>query len=98
MLCHIDTCSGGYAFSKVPHVDIFKFAEEAVKKLKSACPSAITDGIVRVDIFQTMFGKFVVNEFESLEADYCTTSETDSFFVRNFLVDYWVNVLDKLSL
>jgi len=48
---------------------IYKFAENAVRELEKCCPEAITDGLLRVDIFQTAENKLVVNEFESLEAN-----------------------------
>lgn len=45
-----------------------EFALDAIKLVKMMCPFAILDGIVRVDIFQTISGNYVVNEFETLEA------------------------------
>ena len=59
-----------YAYSEPPHTEIFKFAESVVNVLKSNCPAAIVNGMVRVDIFRRKDGKFVVNEFESFEADF----------------------------
>ena len=44
------------------------FAEEAIKILALKNSNAMTDFIVRVDIFQRQNGQLVVNEFESLEA------------------------------
>ena len=34
----------------------------------------ITDGLFRVDFFQTITGKMVVNELESLDAEYQSTT------------------------
>ena len=68
--CFRPCSKGTYAFSKRPHTEIFQFAESAVKVLAKNCPTAIVDGMIRVDIFQRKDGKFVVNEFESFEADF----------------------------
>ena len=68
--CFRPTSKGSHAFSKHPHTEIFQFAESAVKVLAKNCPAAIVDGLIRVDIFQRNDGKFVVNEFESFEADF----------------------------
>ena len=73
-------------YSKYPHTRLMKFAEEAVVELKRACSSAIIDGLVRVDIFETQMGKLVVNEFESLEACYYHNNESE---VCAKLVEYW---------
>lgn len=56
------------------HVDKTKrlllFAEMAVRKLESLIPECISDGLVRVDVFSETVKGFVVNEFESLEANW----------------------------
>jgi hypothetical protein len=75
--------------------ELFEFAENAVRMLKAAWPASLTDGLFRVDIFQTAEGKLVVNEFESLEADYATSSITDTAVVTDFLFQYWVNQLSN---
>jgi len=49
---------------------LFTFAENALLSLKAADSSFCMDSITRVDIFQTSKGKLVVNEFESLDANY----------------------------
>ena len=48
-----------------------KWAEKEVRFLRMKCPHALFDGLVRVDFFCDMNGKWVVNEFESLEAGFC---------------------------
>jgi hypothetical protein len=58
------------AFSKYPFDDILQFAGIAVARLKKNCPEAITEGLIRVDIFQNKEKQFIVNEFESLDANY----------------------------
>ena len=46
------------------------FAEESLMLLKQRRPSTITEGLVRVNVMQRNDGVMIVNEFESLEADY----------------------------
>jgi hypothetical protein len=94
-----DNKKSGKSFSQFPHTELLKFAENAVIALKFNCPSAITDGLVRVDIFKTLNNGFVVNEFESLEA--CYYNKKDSQFsteaeVSTFLREtYWKNKLEE---
>lgn len=57
-------------FSKPPHEHLFHFAAKAIKKFLLKFPSALINPNFRVDIFKTSSGKFVVNEFENLEAWY----------------------------
>lgn len=80
----------GVAFSSKPHKKLFDFAESAVQQLKASNPSSIIDMLVRVDIFQTYRGDFVVNEFESLEADYFA-SEHCQMFTENAAYMYLLN-------
>ena len=49
------------------------FAEKSIQLLKRNCPSAMVDGLVRVDIMCRFNGEMVVNEFESLEAMYTSS-------------------------
>ena len=77
----------------------FKFAEAAVQKLDKACPGSITDGMIRVDIMQLCTGEMVVNEFESLEANY--SSETRKahefeFATISFYESFWHTTLLRL--
>ena len=51
------------------------FAKNAVQELKIRVPECICDGLVRVDIFTNANGNLVVNEFESLEAEYSSTEK-----------------------
>jgi hypothetical protein len=89
----------GTSYSKYPHTALLNFAENAVASLKLNCPSTITDGLVRVDIFKNAYDKLVVNEFESLEA--CYYNKKDSSFnseadVSTFLREnYWKNKLEE---
>jgi len=88
----ITTQAIGRVFSKHPHVELFAFVRSALKKLKARQPRSLLDGLVRVDVFLSARG-FVVNEFESLEACYCS-SHTNEMEVVTFLEDYWKLKLD----
>jgi hypothetical protein len=93
---------GSIAYSSHPHSRLFAFAESAVSMLKNAKPYAILDGLVRVDVFETqekeiMVDKngneitqkrWVINEFESIEAQFTSNARNDAF-VYSFLYDYW---------
>jgi len=90
----------GVSFSKYPHTELLKFAEDALFALKVKCPSTIADGLVRVDIFKTLKGKLVVNEFESLEACYYSKRKnsdlTIELNVAKYLREtYWSSQLIK---
>lgn len=77
------------SFSTAPHASLFIFAENAVRALARACPSAITDYILRVDIFQRADGRLVVNEFESLEACvYSTNHARDEAPAQSWMANY----------
>jgi hypothetical protein len=71
--------------------EVMPFAEFAINELQRNCRHAILDGLVRVDIFKNGSGKFVVNEFESLDADYNHAEEGD---INILLEAYW---LDKMN-
>jgi hypothetical protein len=75
-----------YSFSVEPHTRLQYFAEYAVSELSTKCPGAITDGLVRVDIFENAQKSLVVNEFESLEASYYHNLQHT---VTSRLVHYW---------
>jgi len=67
----------GKAYSDENMQRRMKFAEDAIQMLKAACPEAIVDGLVRVDIFEMSDGRLVVNEFESFEALFQNGTEDD---------------------
>lgn len=58
------------SFTKPPHTELFLFVRAAIARVKSACPALMIDGLFRVDVFKTVDGRMVVNEFESLEANF----------------------------
>jgi hypothetical protein len=95
-IAKIESKPGGQrSFSLRPHTALFAFAENAVKALGRDCPSSLSDGILRVDIFQTFDGRLVVNEFESLEACTYSTSITKQAVAESWMVDYWNSKLKE---
>jgi hypothetical protein len=85
-----------FAFSKRPHEKLFAFAQEALLDLKTSCNDFISDGLVRVDIFINKSGDMVVNEFESLEANYHAHGISNAENIKNTiltekLIKYWYN-------
>ena len=75
---------------------LLEFAGEAIEQLLSNAPFAITDGLMRVDIFEDATGCMVVNEFESLDASYCSTTQWE-MTTRTFLTKYWeTKIVDLL--
>ena len=79
------------AFSSSPHDKLIAFCKESLQCFQANCPHAIVDGLFRIDVMQMRCGKFVVNEFESLEANYYGKLETQEFVVSLFLKNYWIN-------
>ena len=73
--------------------EILLFAQDAINIFKLNCPYAITDGLFRVDMFQNAQGKLVVNEFESLEANYSSSKHLDESFILRYLHHYWKNMI-----
>ena len=71
-------------------METFTFAASAVAALVQSCPG-ICDGLVRVDIFTNASGLLVVNEFESLEAEYGTSTAQNEIEIHFFwfLVAFW---------
>jgi hypothetical protein len=88
--------SKGKAFSVPPHRDLISFAERAVQTLSHHHAGAICDGLIRVDVMQTFTGDMIVNEFESLEADYTSKRNAETLLTDNFLTEYWKQVLTDI--
>jgi len=84
--------SKGVSFSTPPHSSLFHFCEEAICLLRERCPESITDGIVRVDVFQNQEGRYIVNEFESLEAiTYAGGGRVDiDIYLFDLKTNYWI--------
>jgi hypothetical protein len=85
----------GKAFGKKP--DRGRFAEMAIKKLATKVPHAILNGLVRVDLMQLADGRIVVNEFESLEANYGSTGDAAKKDMQLFrkLINYYTVLLNE---
>ena len=87
----------GHAYSIAPHERILNFAKETVQYFKTSCPHAITHQLFRVDILQTRDNKLVVNEFESIDANFvpnfgrsfhANTSSLE-YQVKSFVETFW---------
>ena len=94
-IANINVFQGGKSFTTSPHTRLFDFVRDAVRSLEATRPGCLTKGLFRVDVFQTAAGELKVNEFESLEASYNSTSENESK-VLHFLIDYWKDMLMEL--
>ena len=86
----------GKAFSEPPHQDLIAFAERAVQTLSHNHAGAICDGLIRVDVMQTFTGDMIVNELESLEADYTSKRNAETLVTDNFLTEYWKRILTDI--
>jgi len=77
-------------------VEMMSFAEEACKHLKIQSNNVfLCDGITRVDLFCTAEGTLVVNEFESLDANY-GCSEAKRCQLATKILHYYCKILSKL--
>lgn len=86
------------AKGKTGKADLLAFAGEAVRLLHQRCPAALLDGLVRVDIFRTCAARgsqLIVNEFESLEADYYSSGVNEAY-LESRLSTYWADVITQL--
>ena len=84
---HIST---GFSNSEELH----KFAEDSIQLLEDELHSTILNGLVRVDIMLRNDGKMIVNEFESLEAEFVKSAITDNCVVT-FIENYWFQILEN---
>jgi len=72
------------------------FAKAAHQRLCEKVPHAITDCIIRVDIFQSADGRFQVNEFESYDALVSAGGRGTTIRARNdgltnqHMINYWI--------
>ncbi len=90
----------GKSFSLYPHLNLFTFAKRALDTLCERLPCVLSDGLVRVDIFRNKDGMFVVNEFESLEANYYSKNDKgmlDEVMTRTFLYKYYAVKLNRYA-
>jgi hypothetical protein len=85
----------GHGRKSADQATLSAFAVRAVTLLKQRDPNFIADGLVRVDIFCNAQGRLVVNEIESLEANYSKQPLELEMQVSTALVDYWKSVLHR---
>jgi hypothetical protein len=69
--------------------EIILFAHGALMSLTHLEDVLILDGLVRVDVFKSNQGILVVNELESLEADFGATNFPAVSETEHFLAEYW---------
>jgi hypothetical protein len=70
--------------------ELFRFAEDSVNMIKQNLgDKLIFDGPLRVDMFQKSNGELVVNEFESLEANYDCSNHVTEIKMRSEMMQYW---------
>lgn len=84
----------GSAFAQGEEGRLFAFARDAIAALKFARPHTITEGVVRVDIFQDPHG-WVVNEFESLEANYYSKVGAQEAHTSQKWRLFWTSILKE---
>jgi hypothetical protein len=80
-------------------VDLGTTAETFLNELVAAYPGTIVSGVVRVDIM-IHNARIVVNEFESLEAFYSTSSSRprelmEEYETYQFMQSYWIDMLQE---
>ena len=68
---------------------IVNFASKMLKEISMKLPHLICDGLIRVDVFKSNEGHLVVNEFESLEANYESGNPKGDSLVVDYLTKYW---------
>ena len=76
--------------------ELMDFAESACTQLNNRTSKVfLSDGITRVDLFCTKDGNLIVNEFESLDANYSST-ESNQSKTAQLIQQYYVDILSKL--
>ena len=88
-VANIEAMKFGWSFSKHPHTILFDFVRRALRELKIRQPQSLLDGLVRVDVFNSSNHGLVVNEFESLEANFYSKHHQNQMMVESFLERYW---------
>jgi hypothetical protein len=86
----------GHSFSKENLDSILTFSENALRACKTYCPYMITDGLIRIDIFENQKNLMIVNEIESIEAKYPHATKIEiTGNLESKLQLYWTDKLDK---
>ncbi len=68
---------------------IVQFCYEVLESLVPFEDIFILDGLVRIDVFESDDGKLMVNELESLEADFVSSDISEVINVENMMKQYW---------
>lgn len=77
--------------------ELLEFAELAVNHLNERTKKAfLSDGITRVDLFCTKDNRLIVNEFESLDANFATSNTALQSQTSEAIVQYYKDKLIKL--
>jgi hypothetical protein len=76
------------SFKGTTQEELVTFGNSVFEILKMHEHRFIFDGLFRIDVFKTEDGKLVVNELESLEAEYFG-SDVEEARVAEFLKSYW---------
>ena len=94
--------SEGHAFiNTYDRSELFRFAKHA-KDVYERNIGPLTYPLIRVDIMRLQNGKFVVNEFESLEAQVCSATlgqakrAAQDALTEKFLQQFWELELDRI--
>lgn len=96
---HLMAGSSTNVLCLTPHTqgDIVEFAKGIVDHLTTHySPPFILDGLVRVDVFKANAGHLVVNEVESLNANYRSKKDQYNVATVDFLEGYWFRKLMEL--
>lgn len=85
-----------FTSDSVGHSDLKAFAAAAISKIHAAQPGLLlADGLFRVDIMVLKNGKMVVNELESMEANYDSTRIINEGHVSQYLRTYYAAKIVK---
>ena len=82
-VARINAFKVGRSFSQEPHMELFEFVRQAIRTFKTALADSFAESLFRVDVFQRADGRFVVNEFENLEACFDSTSANELTVVEH---------------
>ena len=79
----------------VPQAELFQFVEMAYNMLKENNPYFNGDSLVRIDVFQTSENKLVVNEVETLNANYSCANLDNELLIKSFLISFFEAQMKK---
>jgi hypothetical protein len=69
--------------------DLVRFAFQSLQSIASLNETYVLDGLIRVDMFRDSQGMLVINELESLEANFYSTKGVGEAQTSKFLRHYW---------